>query len=132
MLGDTAVAVNPKDPRYQSKIGQTLTLPLVGRQIPLLADDYVDLNFATGAVKITPAHDPNDYELGLRHQLEMPSVMNEDGTMNEAAGKDFRGLDRYQARKLVVEKMTALGLLEKIEDYTHQVGYSERGYIAIE
>ncbi len=132
MLGDTAVAVNPKDHRYQSKIGQTLTLPLVGRQIPLLADDYVDLNFATGAVKITPAHDPNDYELGLRHQLEMPSVMNEDGTMNEAAGKDFRGLDRYQARKLVVEKMTALGLLEKIEDYTHQVGYSERGNVAIE
>ena len=132
MMGDTAVAVNPNDPRYRNKIGQTLTLPLVGRVIPLLADDYVDQNFGTGAVKITPAHDPNDYEVGLRHNLDMPNVMNEDASMNEAAGADFAGLDRYQARKLVVEKMTALGLLEKIEDHVHQVGYSERGNVAIE
>ncbi len=132
MMGDTAVAVNPQDPRYQDKLGKTLTLPLVGRVMPLIADDYVDPAFGTGAVKITPAHDPNDYEVGLRHKLEMPNVMNEDGSMNAAAGADFDGLDRYAARKLVVQKMEALGLIEKIEDYVHQVGYSERGNVPVE
>jgi len=132
MMGDTAVAVHPDDPRYKDKLGKTLTLPLVGRNMPLIADDYVDPAFGTGAVKITPAHDPNDYEVGARHNLEMPNVMNEDGSMNAAAGEDFNGLDRYAARKLVVQKMEELGLVEKIEDYVHQVGYSERGYVPVE
>jgi len=132
IMGDTAVAVNPEDERYAGKIGKMLTLPLVGRQIPLIADSYVEKEFGTGAVKITPAHDPNDYEVGLRHNLEMPNIMNDDGTMNAAAGADFDGLDRYAARKLVVEKLEALGLVEKIEDYTHQVGYSERGNVPVE
>jgi valyl-tRNA synthetase len=132
MMGDTAVAVHPEDPRYKDKLGKTLTLPLVGRTMPLIADDYVDPAFGTGAVKITPAHDPNDYEVGLRHNLDMPNVMNDDGTMNADAGADFDGLDRYAARKLVVEKLEALGLIEKIEDYVHQVGYSERGNVPVE
>ena len=132
MMGDTAVAVHPEDPRYKDKLGKTITLPLVGRIMPLIADDYVDPAFGTGAVKITPAHDPNDYEVGLRHNLEMPNVMNDDGTMNADAGADFAGLDRYAARKLVVQKLEALGLIEKIEDYVHQVGYSERGNVPVE
>ena len=132
LMGDTAVAVNPNDPRYAGKVGKMLKLPLTGREIPLIADEYVEADFGTGAVKITPAHDPNDYEVGKRHNLAMPNIMNDDGTMNEAAGPDFAGLDRMAARKLVVEKITELGLLEKIEDYTHQVGYSERGGVPVE
>ncbi len=132
LMGDTAVAVNPSDERYAGKVGKMLTLPIVGRQIPLIADEYVEKEFGTGAVKITPAHDPNDYEVGLRHGLAMPNIMNDDGTMNAEAGADFDGLDRNVARKLVVEKMEQLGLLEKIEDYTHQVGYSERGNVPVE
>ncbi len=132
LMGDTAVAVNPRDERYAGKIGKMLKLPLTGREIPLIADDYVEMGFGTGAVKITPAHDPNDYEVGRRHGLAMPNIMNDDGTMNALAGKEFDGLDRSVARKLVVEKITELGLLEKIEDYTHQVGYSERGGVPVE
>ena len=132
MLADTAVAVHPEDARYRDKLGKTLTLPLVGREIPLIADDYVEREFGSGAVKITPAHDPNDYEVGLRHGLDMPEVMNDDGTMNKQAGADFDGLDRYQARKLVLQKMEELGLLEKTEEHIHQVGYSERGNVAVE
>ncbi|MFA6815864.1 MAG: valine--tRNA ligase [Lentisphaeria bacterium] len=132
IMGDTAVAVNPEDPRFSKLIGKKLILPVMNREIPLIGDSYVTKEFGTGAVKITPAHDPNDYEMGLRHHLDMPNIMNDDGTMNAAAGKDFEGLDRSVARKLVVEKFDKLGLLEKIEDYTHQVGYSERGDVPIE
>jgi valyl-tRNA synthetase len=117
MLGDTAVAVNPNDERYQDLIGKTVELPLTGREIPVIADEYVDAEFGTGAVKITPAHDPNDYEMGLRHDLEQLNVMNPDGTMNEDAGAEFDGLDRYAARRKVVERFEELGLLEKIDDH---------------
>ena len=132
LMGDTAVAVNPTDERYAGQVGKMLLLPLTNRQIPLIADDYVEKEFGTGAVKITPAHDPNDYEVGLRHNLEMPNIMNDDGTMNAAAGPDFDGLDRNVARRLVVEKLEEQGLLVKTEDYVHQVGYSERGGVPVE
>ncbi|MBO4513276.1 MAG: valine--tRNA ligase [Victivallales bacterium] len=132
MMGDTAVAVNPDDPRYKDKVGKMITLPIVGRQIPVVADDYVDKEFGTGCVKITPAHDPNDYDLGLRHNLEVIDIMNDDGTMNEKAGAEFQGMDRYVCRKAVVAKLEELGFLEKVEDYTHQVGYSERGDVPVE
>ncbi|MGI6354685.1 MAG: valine--tRNA ligase [Lentisphaerae bacterium] len=132
MLGDTAVAVNPKDERYADKIGRKVILPIVDREIPIIADDFVDPAFGTGAVKVTPAHDPNDYEIGLRHNLPFLNVMHDDGSMNDEAGAEFSGLDRYACRKAVVAKMEELGLVEKIEDYTHQVGYSERGNVPVE
>ena len=132
MLGDTAVAVNPKDERYAGLLGKIIVLPLVGREIPLIADDYVDPAFGTGAVKITPAHDPNDYEMGLRHQLPMINVMNDDGSMNDLAGAAFAGQDRYACRKAVVAQMEELGLLDKIEEHKNQVGYSERGDVPVE
>ena len=110
MLGDTAVAVNPKDERYTHLIGKMVALPLTDRQIPIIADDYVDQEFGTGVVKITPAHDPNDFEVGLRHDLEQICVLNDDGTMNELAGK-YKGMDRYEARKLIVSDLEKLGLL---------------------
>ena len=132
LMGDTAVAVNPSDERYKGLVGKMLVLPIVNRQIPLIADDYVEKEFGTGAVKITPAHDPNDYEVGLRHHLEMPNIMNDDGTLNGNAGPEFDGLDRSVARKLVVEKLEQAGLLVKTEDYVHQVGYSERGNVPVE
>ena len=125
MLGDTAVAVNPKDKRFKSFIGKTLILPIVGREIPVVADDYVALDFGTGAVKITPAHDPNDFEVGLRHNLEVIRVMNDDGTMNEKAGK-YQGLDRFECRKQIVNDLKALGVLSKIEPHTHNVGHCYR------
>jgi valyl-tRNA synthetase len=117
MLGDTAVAVNPEDERYRDLIGKTILLPLTNREIPIIADEYVDAEFGTGAVKITPAHDPNDYEVGLRHVLPQINVMNKDATMNAEAGADFENLDRYAAREKVIEKFEALNLLEKIDDY---------------
>ena len=132
MLGDTAVAVNPEDERYQDLIGQIVELPLANREILVIADDYVDPKFGTGAVKITPAHDPNDYEMGLRHNLEQLNVMNKDATMNEAAGAEFEGLDRYAARERVVEKFEELGLLEKIEDYEMTLPHCERCKTVIE
>ena len=132
LMGDTAVAVNPADERYKGLVGKMLVLPITHRLIPLIADEYVEKDFGTGAVKITPAHDPNDYEVGLRHHLEMPNIMNDDGTMNELAGAEFAGLDRSVARKLVVEKLEQEGLLVKVEDYAHQVGYSERGGVPVE
>ena len=132
IMGDTAVAVNPEDERYKGLVGKMLILPIMNRQIPLIADEYVEKDFGTGAVKITPAHDPNDYEVGLRHNLAMPNIMNDDGSMNENAGEEFNGLDRSVARKLVVEKLDAAGLLVKVEDYAHQVGYSERGGVPVE
>ena len=126
MLGDTAVAVNPNDERYKGLIGKTIALPLTNREIPIVADEYVDAEFGTGAVKITPAHDPNDYQVGLRHDLEQLLVMNDDGTMNAAAGADFEGLDRFKAREKVVERFEELGLLEKIEDYEITLPICER------
>jgi valyl-tRNA synthetase len=132
MLGDTAVAVNPNDERYRALVGKTLLLPLVERPIPVIADAFVDPAFGTGAVKVTPAHDPNDYEIGLRHGLPVIDVMNDDATMNAAAGAPFAGLDRYACRRQVVARMDAQGLLAKTEDYTNQIGYSERGDVPVE
>ncbi len=125
LFGDTAVAVNPDDERYSSLIGKTLILPLVGREIPVIADEYVDKEFGTGCVKITPAHDPNDFEVGLRHNLEQIKVMNDDATMNSYAGK-YEGLDRYECRKKMVEDLKEMGLLIKIEDHVHNVGQCYR------
>jgi valyl-tRNA synthetase len=126
MLGDTAVAVNPLDERYKDLIGKTIDLPLTGREIPIVADEYVDAEFGTGAVKITPAHDPNDYLVGQRHNLEQLLVMNDDGTMNAAAGADFAGMDRFAAREKVIADFEALGLLEKVEDYEITLPICER------
>ena len=126
MLGDTAVAVNPEDGRYKSLIGQQIALPLTDRVIPIIADEYVDAEFGTGAVKITPAHDPNDYLIGERHNLEQLLVMNMDGTMNAAAGPEFEGLDRFAAREKVVEEFENLGLLEKVDDYEVTLPICER------
>lgn len=131
MLGDTAVAVNPKDKRFKSFIGKTLILPIVGREIPVVADDYVALDFGTGAVKITPAHDPNDFEVGLRHNLEVIRVMNDDGTMNENAGK-YQGLDRFECRRRIVEDLKELGVLSKIEPHAHNVGHCYRCHSSVE
>ncbi len=132
MLGDTGIAVNPDDERYRDLIGKTVKLPLTDREIPIFADEYVDKEFGTGAVKVTPAHDPNDYEMGLRHKLEIIDIMNPDATLNDRAGAEYSGLDRYEARKKVVAEFEKLGLLEKIENYTHSVGYSERAGVVIE
>ncbi len=131
MLGDTAVAVNPKDKRYGKLIGKTLILPIVNREIPIVADDYVALDFGTGAVKITPAHDPNDFEVGLRHNLEVIRVMNDDGTMNNLAGK-YAGLDRFECRKQIVNDLKELGFLDKIEPHAHNVGHCYRCHSSIE
>lgn len=121
MLGDTAVAVNPSDKRYTNLVGKYVILPLVNRRIPIIADDYVDKTFGSGAVKITPAHDPNDFEVGLRHNLDVIRVMSDDGKMNEKAGQ-YQGLDRYEARKKIVEDLNKLGLMQKIEPHKHNVG----------
>ncbi len=126
MLGDTAVAVNPGDERYRGVVGQTLVLPIVNREIPIVADDFVESEFGTGAVKVTPAHDPNDYDMGVRHKLEQIVVIDQFARMTEAAGAEFAGLDRYKARDLVVEKFAALGLLEKIVDYEFAISKCER------
>ena len=131
MLGDTAVAVHPDDERYQHLIGKKVILPIVGREIPIIADKYVDMEFGSGAVKITPAHDPNDFEIGNRHNLERILVMNEDGTMNENAGK-YQGLDRFECRKQIVKDLQEQGVLFKIEDHVHTVGHSERSGAVVE
>ena len=131
MLGDTAVAVNPSDKRYTSLVGKNIVLPLVGRLIPIIADRYVEKAFGTGAVKITPAHDPNDFEVGIRHDLPVIKVMNDDGTMNENAGK-YEGMDETEARAAVVADMAKLGLLLKTEDYEHNVGHCYRCHHTIE
>lgn len=125
MFGDTAVAVHPKDPRYQDLIGKTLVLPIVGRKIPVVADEYVDMEFGTGCVKITPAHDPNDFEVGRRHNLELVNVMNDDATMNENAGK-YAGMDRYACRKALVRDLEEAGLLAGIKEHAHAVGTHDR------
>jgi valyl-tRNA synthetase len=126
MLGDTAVAVNPQDERYAAVHERILVLPIIGRDIPVIADEYVESEFGTGAVKITPAHDPNDYEMGLRHNLEQVQVIDKYAKMTEAAGAEFAGLDRYKARQLVLEKLEAEGLLEKVVDYEIAISKCER------
>ena len=131
MLGDTAVAVHPDDERYQEYIGKTVTLPLVNKEIPIIADEYVDREFGTGVVKITPAHDPNDFEVGNRHDLPRINVMNDDGTMNELAGK-YANLDRFEARKLIVSDLKEMGRLVKVEKMNHNVGHSERTGVVVE
>ncbi len=131
MLGDTAVAVNPKDPRYSKFIGKNIVLPLVGRKIPIVADDYVDMEFGTGAVKITPAHDPNDFEIGKRHNLEEINVMNPDGSINDKF-PEYAGMDRYQAREKIIQDMKAAGFFLKIEEITHSVGHCYRCDTAVE
>lgn len=131
MLGDTAIAVNPEDDRYKHLIGKNAILPLVNREIPIIADEYVDKEFGTGAVKITPAHDPNDFEMGLRHELEQINVLDRQGKMNELAGK-YEGLDRYDARKKIVADLEDLGLLVKVEDHDHAVGQCYRCGTTIE
>lgn len=132
MLGDTAVAVNPNDERYSGMVGQTLVLPIVDREIPIVADDFVESEFGTGAVKVTPAHDPNDYEMGVRHKLEQIVVIDQFARMTEAAGAEFAGMDRYKARELVVEKFAELGLLEKAVDYEFSISKCERCKTVIE
>ena len=132
MLGDSAVAVNPNDKRYKKYIGKTVTLPLVGREIPIIADEYVDPEFGTGCVKITPAHDPNDFEIGKRHDLEFINVMNDDASINDNAPKKYIGKDRFEARKQVLHDIEQDGFLDKTENYLHKVGFSERGDVPIE
>ena len=131
LLGDTAVAVHPDDERYQELIGKTVILPLMNREIPIIADEYVEQDFGTGVVKITPAHDPNDFEVGNRHNLPRINVMNDDATMNELAGK-YEGMDRFAARKTIVKDLEEAGLLVKIEKHLHSVGHSERTDVVVE
>ncbi len=131
MLGDTAVAVNPNDDRYKKLHGRMVWLPLVNKPIPVVTDEYVDMEFGTGVVKITPAHDPNDFEVGKRHDLPEVNIMNDDATINNNGGK-YAGMDRYEARKAIVADLEALGLLVKIEDYTHNVGTHDRCGTTIE
>ena len=132
MLGDTAVAVHPEDGRYLHFIGKTVTLPLVGRDIPIIADEYVDPEFGTGCVKVTPAHDPNDFAMGERHDLKFINIMNDDASMNNNVPEKYVSLSREQARKAVITDLESAGQLEKVEDYTNKIGYSERGHVPIE
>ncbi|MBC5997031.1 valine--tRNA ligase [Romboutsia ilealis] len=131
MLGDTGIAVNPEDERYKHLVGKHAILPLIGRELIIVADDYVDLEFGTGAVKMTPAHDPNDYEVGQRHNLEQINVMNEDGTMNKLAGK-YEGMDRYECRKQLIADLDEAGYLIAIKDHNHNVGSCYRCHTVIE
>jgi len=131
MMGDTGVAVNPNDERYQHLIGKTVTLPLMNREIPIVADEYVEMDFGTGCVKMTPAHDPNDFEVGLRHNLETIRVLDDNGKVNALGGK-YEGMDRYEARKAVIADLEALGLMEKIENYSHNVGTCYRCHNDVE
>lgn len=131
MLGDTAVAVNPQDARYKDLIGQTLILPIVNREIKIIADDFVNLEFGTGAVKVTPAHDPNDFAMGERHKLEFINIMHPDGRLNESAG-DFNGLDRFEAREAIIEMLKKLKVMGKIDPHTHSVGHCYRCHTVVE
>ena len=131
LLGDTAVAVNPDDERYKDIVGKMLELPLTDRQIPVIADPYVDKEFGTGCVKITPAHDPNDFEVGKRHNLEEINILNDDATINELGGR-YAGMDRYEARKQMVADLDALGLLVKVVPHSHNVGTHDRCKTTVE
>jgi valyl-tRNA synthetase len=132
MLGDTAVAFNPDDERYRALAGKSVTLPLVGREAPFIQDEIVEKDFGTGFVKVTPAHDPNDFAMGRRHKLDFIQVIGKDARVTDAAPEKYRGLDRYEARKQVVADLEALGLMLKTEDYTHNVGHCQRSGVAIE
>ena len=132
LLGDTALAVNPKDERYKDIVGKTVKLPLTDREIPIIADEYVEMDFGTGVVKITPAHDPNDYEVGLRHNLPVLNVMNDDATINKEFGGKYAGMDRYEARKAMVADLEAQGLLVKVENHVHNVGTCQRCHTVVE
>ena len=131
ILGDTAVAVNPKDERYRDAVGKMLRLPLTDREIPVVADEYVETDFGSGAVKITPAHDPNDFEVGARHGLPILRIMNDDGSLNEQAGA-YCGLSREEARRRIVEDLQAQGYMVRIEDYAHNVGHCYRCHQTVE
>jgi len=132
MLGDTAVAINPNDKRFKHLIGKKIKLPLVGREIPVITDKFVDPEFGTGCVKVTPAHDPNDFEMGKSHDLEFINIMNDDASLNDKVPVEYRGLAREDAREKVIRDMQKLGYVEKIEPYTNKVGFSERGQVPIE
>ena len=132
MLGDTGVAINPNDERYKKLIGKVIVLPIINKEIPIFADDYVDMDFGTGCVKVTPGHDPNDFKMGQRNNLKTINIMNTDASLNNNVPDRYKGLDRYKARKKIIEELESLGLLDKIEDYSHQVGYSERTDAIIE
>ncbi len=131
IMGDTAVCVNPHDPKYKHLLGKQVIVPMVNRKVPLITDDYIDMNFGTGALKVTPAHDINDYNIGLKHGLAVIDTLNEDGTLS-AAAEVFVGLDRFEARKKVVEKLTELGLLLKEEKYSTRLGFSQRSHAVVE
>ena len=131
MLGDTAVAVHPDDERYKSFIGEHCILPLVNRPIPIIADPYVHRDFGTGALKVTPAHDPNDYELGVKHSLHIINILMDDGTMSDNAGP-YAGMDRFEVRKKIADDLDSMGYLIKVEDMVNKVGFSERTNAAIE
>ena len=126
MLGDTGIAVNPNDKRYINLIGKSVILPIVNKEIPIFGDEYVDMEFGTGCVKVTPAHDPNDFNMGTKNNLEIINIFNPDGSINDNAPQSYIGLDRFEARKKIVKEIDSLGLLDKINEYTHNVGYSER------
>ncbi len=131
ILGDTAVAVHPDDERYQNVIGKTALVPILNREIPVITDEYVDPSFGTGALKVTPGHDPNDYEIGKRHHLPMINIMNKDATLNEEAGP-YAGLDRYVARRKLWEDMRRAGLTVREEERVHQVGHCQRCHTVVE
>ena len=131
MLGDTAVAINPEDERYKDYRGKKVLLPIVNRQLPIVEDSYVDMEFGTGVVKITPAHDPNDFEVGKRHNLEEVNILNDDATINANGGK-FEGMDRYECREAIVKELKEMGLLVEIEDYSHNVGTHDRCHTTVE
>ena len=132
MLGDTGVAINPNDKRYNNLIGKKIILPITNREIPIFSDDYVDMEFGTGCVKVTPAHDPNDYKMGISNNLEIINIMEPNASLNNNVPEEYQGLDRFTAREKVVNKMNELGLLDKIEEYTHNIGYSERTDAVVE
>ncbi len=132
MLGDSAVAVHPDDERYKDLVGQEIVLPIVGRRIPIIADDYVDPEFGTGCVKITPAHDFNDYDIGKRHDLPMYNILTDDAALNDEVPEAYRGLDRFVARDKIVAEFEELGLLEKIEDYTVKIPRGDRSHAVVE
>ena len=132
LLGDTAIAVNPEDERYAHLVGSYANIPIVNRKVPIIADEHVDPKFGTGCVKVTPAHDPNDFEIGKRHGLEFINIMNDDASLNENVPQDFQGLSRERARKEVIKRMNLENLLEKTEDHNNNIGFSERGNVPIE
>jgi len=132
MLGDTGIAVNPEDERYKNLIGKSVILPIVNREIPIFSDSYVDMDFGTGAVKVTPAHDPNDFEMGQRNNLEIINILNSDASLNNNVPELFQGMDRLEARETVIEELKKQDLLDRIDDYTHKVGHSERTDAVVE